>query len=71
MNYVNIYPSGFAYWSFGIFAYHVYSAESFEVSNFINFFNILVAHKRPLIVRKIEIWQISSNPHQAIIAPNI
>lgn len=32
MDYVKQSPQGFAYWSFGVFVYHIYSAEAIEVS---------------------------------------
>lgn len=34
MDYVKQFPQGFAYWSFGVFVYHIYSAEAIEVSKF-------------------------------------
>lgn len=32
MKLVKQFPQGFAYWSFGVFVYHIYSAEALEVS---------------------------------------
>lgn len=34
MSYCKLYPNGFPYWSFGVFTYNTYSAESIEVSHF-------------------------------------
>lgn len=43
MNYVKAFPNGFAYWSFGLLIYHVYSAEALEVIQTIIFPSISIA----------------------------